>query len=107
MKASLSVPLGTPWCQGRPALWFVGHQSDNERPSCQQANGTWIQSHTTVLDRNDTLNPAELSESVIDRHGCAILDVNLDGINDVVCTVGANKGLGMCLSDVIYQLYMI
>ena len=97
MKSSLSVPLGTPWCQGRPALWFVGHQSDNERPNCLETsnNGiSWTKSTTTVLDRNDTLNPTELRESVIDRHGCAILDIDLDGINDVVCTVGANKGKG-------------
>lgn len=46
-----------------------------------------------TLDISDELNQID-GPKTIDRHGCTSVDVNLDGLPDVVCGVGANKGRG-------------
>ena len=76
-------------------MWFAGHQSHIERPWCQQRNGTWTKSETARLQTIDDLNADLAGSKVIDRHGCAHLDINRDGLEDVFCSVGAGKGHGM------------
>lgn len=90
----LSLPYGSPWCQGRPTVWQVGHQK-NERPDCLNTDGTWTMSNTTWLDLRDALNSLDFPNKNLDRHSCEHLDVNGDGLEDIVCLIGANKGKGV------------
>lgn len=103
---STSMPFGSPWCNGKPAVWMIGHQPGHqERPWCLTSdsettdfhdydyrNSTWQLSPTTVLQRQDPLNAENARRgwnSNIDRHDCVVLDVNFDGIAaDIVCGVG-------------------
>lgn len=43
---------------------------------------------------NDKRNWREDHKKGVDRHDCKHLDVNNDGIQDIVCLVGANKAKG-------------
>lgn len=86
---SLSMPEGSIWCDGKPTYWLVGHQKYNDTPSCLNDDGEWEQPFHAVLDWYDDLN-----EDHIDRHDCVHIDVNHDGLPDVQCVVGANKGTG-------------
>jgi len=73
-------------------LLLTGHESFKERPYClvvsnadnfddyDYAGSRWKPSKTVVLSNGS------------DRHDCAMLDVNQDGVPDVLCGVGANKG---------------
>ena len=46
-----------------------------------------------MLNNGDgTFSELAASFAVIDRHGCATADVDLDGALDLYCSVGANKG---------------
>lgn len=89
VAGSLSMPEGSPWCDGRPTYWPVGHQMLNDTPSCLNENGEWEKPFKAVLDQRDDLNFGG-----IDRHDCVHLDVNYDGLPDVQCTVGAKEGTG-------------
>lgn len=92
--ASLSMPEGSPWCHGNKTFWLVGHQND-ETPHCYNADsGTWNKPKIAVFDNNDELNDSDGNPRYIDRHGCTSLDVNKDGILDLICVVGADKGGG-------------
>lgn len=85
----------------------VGHQGDDETPWClsNPQNGTFSfenynysgavfdRPRNAVLDRQDSLNVLD-GPNNIDRHGCTAIDVNSDGIKDIVCGVGANRGQG-------------
>lgn len=80
-------------------MWFVGHQGNNESPWCQNPDGSWEMSQTTELDFIDEFNAAAGDKS-IDRHGCAHMDINFDGLEDIICVVGAGKGSGMGYNEV-------
>ncbi|GKY98655.1 hypothetical protein MPSEU_000821900 [Mayamaea pseudoterrestris] len=95
----MSMPEGSPWCQGLPTMWFVGHQAINESPWCLQADGTWKMSETSVLDTINIFN-AEIGKITMDRHGCTHMDINGDGLEDVICTVGAGQGKGIGYGEV-------
>jgi hypothetical protein len=96
--------LSTTACFMKPQ---VGHQSDNETPWCLVPSGGMSASfenfdysgakfkrlRRATLDISDELNMMD-GPKTIDRHGCTSVDVNLDGLPDVVCGVGANKGRG-------------
>ena len=43
------------------------------------------------MDVLDILNARD-TRFVIDRHDCGAIDANNDGILDIYCTVGADKG---------------
>lgn len=90
---SISIPEGSVWCQGRPTYWWVGHDNGTETPWCQEKDGSWIQPNIAVLDKTDSLNIIDGPKN-IDRHDCTKIDANGDGILDLVCVVGANKGKG-------------
>jgi hypothetical protein len=90
---SLSMPEGSPWCLGRPTYWLVGHDNTPETPWCQQPDGAWVQPGIAALDKTDPLNAVD-GPRHIDRHDCARIDANADGLPDIVCVVGANKGTG-------------
>ena len=108
---SISLPHGSPWCDGKPTYWLVGHQGDRESPWCLQvSNNTalnissshanyynysgsvWERSKVAVLDEKDALN--DDGKRYIDRHDCAVMDVNQDTVPDVLCGVGADSGKG-------------
>ena len=95
----VSMPFGSPWCNGKPAVWMIGHQPGHqERPWClttadndktvdyydyDYTNSTWQLSTTTVLERQDDLNAENAKRgwrSNIDRHDCIVMDVNFDGL---------------------------
>jgi len=102
---SLSAAEGTPWCNGLPTFWLVGHQGDDETPYCLDApppvdfanydysNATFTRPRTVVLDTNDTMNAID-GPPKLDRHSCLAIDVNQDGTDDIVCAVGADRGEG-------------
>ncbi len=106
LYGSLSMPQGSPWCNGMPTFWMVGHQAFNETPWClvpkdgttsfsnyNFANATFVQPKTVVLDVNDA-NNAQKGRLSLDRHDCIAIDLNKDGVPDIVCAVGALKGTG-------------
>ena len=45
------------------------------------------------MDIGDALNTQD-GGRVIDRHDCGVIDANGDGLMDLYCTVGANRGTG-------------
>jgi FG-GAP-like repeat len=96
---SVSSPKGSPWCQGRPMYWLVGHQVDAESPYCLTENG-WVMNPSVVLDSNDPLNDMDRNSAFIDRHDCTAVDADGDGVKDLVCGVGADKGLGYGYNEV-------
>jgi hypothetical protein len=58
-----------------------------------------------VLDTVDTLHNTTPYTRSIDRHGCTPLDVNDDGVPDIICGVGANKGTGHSYNEVYVTAY--
>ncbi|UHD14505.1 FG-GAP repeat domain-containing protein [Thiocapsa bogorovii] len=96
---SVSMPEGSPWCDGKPTYWLVGHDNTPETPWCQQSDGSWTQPGIAVLDTTDSLNAIDGPDN-IDRHDCASLDINDDAFPDLVCVVGANKGEGLGFNEV-------
>ena len=85
-------PEGSEWCHGNPMLWLEGHQDREESPWCLQPNGEWIQNEDITLDHNDKLNKVgERLSRGIDRHSCAIMDVNMDGMDDLICLSVSTK----------------
>lgn len=89
---SVSAPEGSPWCQGRPMYWLVGHQRTKESPFCLTDQG-WERNALIELDRNDALNDVD-GPTNLDRHDCTRIDADGDGVLDLVCGVGADKGEG-------------
>jgi len=98
MLGSISNPEGSVWCQGRPMVWLTGHHN-GDRPWCQKKNGSFVASKTTVLDYTDSKNHKDGPRDGIDRHDCATMDINQDGLEDVVCFVGADRGKGNGFSE--------
>lgn len=91
---SISLPEGSPWCDGNMTFWLVGHHL-NETPHCYDAElDTWTTPEIAMMDLNDELNDLDARPPHIDRHDCSTLDVNKDGLPDIVCAVGADKGEG-------------
>lgn len=91
---SISLPQGSPWCHGNATFWLVGHQLD-ETPYCYDAElKNWTTPMIAVLDRQDSLNDLDAHPPNIDRHDCTLVDVNKDGLPDIVCVIGADKGQG-------------
>lgn len=89
---SLSMPEGSPWCDpGQRMIWMVGHQALNESPMCEKGPGQWRRNDKVVLDQQDALNARD-GDVNIDRHACVAMDVNKDGLLDIVCGVGADSG---------------
>jgi hypothetical protein len=85
----------------------VGHQADDETPWClsnarnvttsfanyDYTDAIFARPRHATLDTNDALNDID-GPAIIDRHACTFLDVNMDGLPDIVCGVGANMGTG-------------
>jgi FG-GAP-like repeat len=117
---SLSLANGSSWCNGKPTFWLVGHQIFDETPWCldppqrnvnntsytrnsflgfdYSTNGTkFSRPRRVVLDTVDVMNGASRG---IDRHDCAVMDVNHDGKLDVICAVGADMGKGTGFTEV-------
>jgi hypothetical protein len=90
---SISLANGSPWCSNAPTYWLVGHEA-RDAPWCQQSNKTWTRGSLHVeMDYNDALNAAA-GHARIDRHDCITMLVNNDTLPDIICSVGAKKGLG-------------
>lgn len=88
---SISKSEGSPWCDGNKTFWLVGHQK-NETPFCYDATfDTWENPEIAMFDLKEEKDP---SPAYIDRHDCTTIDVNRDGIMDIICVIGANKGEG-------------
>lgn len=96
---SLCAPEGTPWCGGLPTYWLIGHQNVSESPWCRQRSGNWVTSARVVLDSMDSLNSRD-GDDAIDRHDCVKMDINKDGLVDIVCLVGADRGQGRGFNEV-------
>lgn len=91
---SISSPEGSPWCGGNATFWMVGHQLD-ETPHCYNAElDNWTTPEIAIMDNNDELNDLDATPDHIDRHDCTTLDVDKDGLLDIICLVGADKGQG-------------
>jgi FG-GAP-like repeat len=76
---------GSVWCEdGAPTCWVTGHDSYIiDRPMCL-IDGTWV-------------HPTDNLTSLVrgpDRHACVTMDVNRDGLDDVLCNVGGGSGKG-------------
>eukprot|EP00934_Nitzschia_sp_Nitz4_P000350 Nitzschia sp. Nitz4//scaffold448_size7865//726//2399//NITZ4_009143-RA/size7865-processed-gene-0.4-mRNA-1//-1//CDS//3329552065//350//frame0 len=83
------MPHGSPWCHGNATFWMVGHQL-NETPWCfDSERQTWSERFIAVLG---TMEPRDPVRPNIDRHGCAALDVDEDGLPDLICSTGSNYG---------------
>jgi hypothetical protein len=93
INTGLSNPNGTAWCGGRPTYWITGH-NHYRSPFCMNEKGRWIYNETVELDGSDKLNAADGTPG-IDRHACVSMDVNKDGIEDIICSVGARQGQGV------------
>jgi hypothetical protein len=85
----------------------TGHQGDDETPFCLLDNPTpmttpllFDRPRRAVLDTVDTLHNTTPYTRSIDRHGCTPFDVNDDGVPDIICGVGANKGTGQGFNEV-------
>lgn len=108
---SLSDPKGSDWCDGNVTFWMVGHQPNDESPWCLSSravstpipgtndsfidytNSVWKQPFLVNLDKIDRRNAMD-GDKRIDRHDCVKVDANHDGMDDIICGVGANKGKG-------------
>lgn len=90
----ISLPEGSPWCEGRPTNWLPGHHNhEPDVPNCL-VRGKWRPAKRAVLDELDVLNARD-TPFVIDRHDCGAIDANGDGRIDIYCTVGADRGTGV------------
>uniref|UniRef100_A0A7S3QGS3 ASPIC/UnbV domain-containing protein n=1 Tax=Chaetoceros debilis TaxID=122233 RepID=A0A7S3QGS3_9STRA len=113
---AVSLPEGSIWCDGKPTYWLVGHQKSHESPWCltstNESEGTrtdfsafydlkestWEMNNTTALDDIDVY--PDHNGKNIDRHGCIAMDLNNDGVHDLVCGVGAGKGRSQGFNEV-------
>lgn len=98
--AGLSVAEGTPWCFGKPTVWWTGH--GGKYPSCEVKPGVWEQSDKVFLPARDSMK-AVWPDAVTndqDRHGCTPFDLDEDGTMDMICAKGALKGKGVGHTEV-------
>ena len=96
---SLSMPDGSPWCNGKPTYWLVGHDPFDS-PMCKSLGGGWARNNATMFDYIDDLNA--IHSERIDRHQCVHLYVNNDTLPDVACAVGANVGRGYGYNELYF-----
>src|SRR6266581_2171944 len=54
----------------------------------------WHPANLWLNNQNSTFSPADVSyfSSITDRHGCHTSDFNQDGLKDIFCSVGADRG---------------
>ena len=54
----------------------------------------WHPANLWLNNQNGTFSPADVNyfKSITDRHDCQPADVNKDGLNDLFCSVGADRG---------------
>ena len=76
----------------------VGHEA-RDRPWCLDSDGSWSKSPVAHLDLMDRKNWRDGPRPGIDRHDCVALDANGDGLEDITCLVGANKGQGVGFNE--------
>lgn len=75
------------------SILVAGHQNELvDTPYCK-VNGQWGRPRWANLDLLDPLNLRD-DPHVIDRHACGFIDANNDGLLDIYCLVGANRGQG-------------
>jgi hypothetical protein len=57
----------------------------------------WHPANLWLNNHNGTFSPADVSyfQSITDRHDCHIADFNQDGLHDLFCSVGADRGTGV------------
>lgn len=73
------------WCNGAPTTWVTGHDGYMpDRPRCLN-DGQWLV---------PTNNLTALIQGP-DRHYCVTMDVNRDGLDDIICNGGAARGTGL------------
>ena len=85
--ASTHLPEGSPWCDGNATYWWTGHDHV-EMPRCSLGDGDWGQGEKARLPEFNE------GSGKVDRHGCAAMDVDQDGLVDLLCTEGAERGKG-------------
>ena len=86
------LPKGSPWCDGNATDWWVGHDYI-ERPRCQVGEEEWEEAKKATLSLwNEGGN--------VDRHGCGVMDVDQDGVVDLICAEGAEGGRGSSFIEV-------
>src|SRR5215831_7973769 len=63
----------------------------------------WHPANLWLNNQNGTFSPADVSyfQSITDRHDCRPADFNKDGLKDMFCSVGANRG-GSVKSNALY-----
>lgn len=76
----IGFPDGSPWCEGRPTYMWLVH--NNTRPYCRQKDGKWRP------------NKKHGVNNCCDLHPCVPIDIDMDGVLDLACVVGAKKGTG-------------
>lgn len=82
---------------------FLSHR--NRYPFCQTSYRTWRPRGAVRFnilkdrpEKNPPKNPKSAQE--VDRHDCVALDVNRDGIDDIICMAGAkNWGKGLAYNE--------
>ena len=57
----------------------------------------WHPANLWLNNQNGTFSPADVSyfQSITDRHDCHTADFNHDGLKDIFCSVGADRGTGL------------
>jgi hypothetical protein len=57
----------------------------------------WHPANLWLNNQNGTFSPADVTyfQSVTDRHDCHTADFNKDGLRDMFCSVGADRGTGL------------
>jgi len=57
----------------------------------------WHPANLWLNNQNGTFSPSDVSyfQSITDRHDCHTADFNHDGLKDIFCSVGADRGTGL------------
>ena len=79
-------PEGSPWCSGKPTYWWTGHHPGDPF-YCEESEGVWVQGQPYLSGKIGTRGQ--------DRHGCGAVDVDQDGVDDVVCAIGTHPPCGL------------
>jgi len=95
-NGAMTAAAPNPWCGNRKMYWVTGNDAwhpQGEKPMCQNVNGTWS-------NGADGLTSYYPGWDNIYRKECTLMDVNNDGLQDVICATGNN--LVQQSSDEIY-----